>query len=186
MSVLIVGLGNPGKTYDHTRHSVGFLVLDSLASELKETWHDHQIAQALMIETNYSHQKVILAKPQTFMNLSGEAVAELARAFHIEAANIWIVSDDVALPLGSLRVRTGGSAGGHNGLKSIIDSLGQENFARFRIGVGGPPVDVPLENYVLQKFPKAEHELLTKVIKQTRDEILRCLTAGLIDTSLQA
>jgi peptidyl-tRNA hydrolase, PTH1 family len=184
MSVLIVGLGNPGQEYAHTRHNAGFLAVDALAEALQEKWKTNTAAKAEVIETRYFDTKLVLAKPQTFMNLSGDAVAKLAQAFHIAVNDIWIVSDDVALPLGTLRIRTGGSAGGHNGLKSIIERLGSEGFVRFRIGVNEPPARVPLENYVVEKFTKTELKTLEPVIHKTREMILKSLAEGIHDTSL--
>ena len=185
MSVLIVGLGNPGKEYAQTRHNAGFMVVDALAVALQANWKLDKSAKAEVIETTYFDQKIILAKPQTFMNLSGQSVNTLAAKFHVEPQHVWIVSDDVALPLGTLRTRTGGSAGGHNGLKSIIEKLGYENFIRFRIGVNEPPANIPLENYVVQKFAKAEEEKLKQVIEKARELVLKSLASGISDTSLQ-
>jgi peptidyl-tRNA hydrolase, PTH1 family len=184
MPVLIVGLGNPGKDYAATRHNAGFLALDALAEALQEKWKIDKTSKVEVIETRYFDDKLVLAKPQTFMNLSGDSVAKLARAFHIEPKDIWIVSDDVALPLGTLRIRKGGSAGGHNGLKSIIERLGTEDFVRFRIGVNEPPANVPLENYVVEKFTKAEFKALLGVIEKTRETILKSVAEGITETSL--
>jgi PTH1 family peptidyl-tRNA hydrolase len=185
MSVLIVGLGNPGKEYAQTRHNAGFLAVDALAEALQEKWKVDKAAKAEVIETRYFDKKVILAKPQTFMNLSGQSVASLVGKFQINPVEVWIVSDDVALTLGTLRVRTGGSAGGHNGLKSIIEKLGREDFIRFRIGVNEPPANIPLESYVVQKFGKTEVKTVKNVIEKTREVILKSLAAGVQDTSLQ-
>jgi len=186
MSVLIVGLGNPGKDYAQTRHNAGFLAIDSLATALQGKWTTDKRSKAEIIETRYFDRKVILAKPQTFMNLSGQSVASLMASFKVAVTNIWVISDDVALPLGTIRVRTGGSAGGHNGLKSIIESLGSENFVRVKLGVSEPPANIPLENYVLQKFSKPELAHLNKVIAATQELALHNLAAGVTDTSIQA
>ncbi|MEK7183324.1 MAG: aminoacyl-tRNA hydrolase, partial [Patescibacteria group bacterium] len=175
MSLLIVGLGNPGKEYINTRHNAGFLALDALAEALQEKWKLNKTAKAEVIETRYFDKKIILAKPQTFMNLSGHSVASLVGKYQVNPQDVWIVSDDAVLPLGTLRVRTGGSAGGHNGLKSIIEKLKREDFVRFRIGVNEPPANIPLENYVVQKFSKSELKKLATVIEKTREIILKSI-----------
>ncbi len=185
MSLLIVGLGNPGKEYLQTRHNAGFLAVEALAEALQEKWKVDKASKAAVIETRYFDKKIVLAKPQTFMNLSGQSVASLMGKFQIKAEDVWIVSDDVALPLGTLRVRSGGSAGGHNGLKSVIEKLGSEDFVRFRIGVNEPPANIPLENYVVQKFSKTELKALATVIEKTREVILKSIAEGVADTSLQ-
>lgn len=186
MSLLIVGLGNPGNEYINTRHNAGFLAIDALAKQLDATWKLDKKMHAEICETSSADKKIILAKPQTFMNLSGSSVASLMAKFKVSPADVWIVSDDVALPLGTLRVRTGGSAGGHNGLKSMIESLGTDAFVRFRIGVNEPPAEVPLEAYVLQKFSKDELKTLGGVIEKTRDLILKSVSDGVQDTSVSA
>jgi PTH1 family peptidyl-tRNA hydrolase len=186
MSLLIVGLGNPGKEYLQTRHNAGFLALDALAEALQEKWKVDKTAKAEVIETRYFDKKIVLAKPQTFMNLSGQSVASLMGKFQIKPEDVWIVSDDVALPLGTLRIRKGGSAGGHNGLKSIIEKLGSEDFVRFRIGVNEPPANIPLENYVVQKFSKSELKPLGTIIEKTRELLLKSIAEGVSDTSIQA
>lgn len=185
MSILIVGLGNPGKEYAQTRHNAGFLAVDALAEALQEKWKVDKTAKAEVVETRYFDNKLILAKPQTFMNLSGQSVASLMGKFQVEPQDVWIVSDDVALPLGTLRIRKGGSAGGHNGLKSVIEKLGNESFVRFRIGVNEPPANIPLENYVVQKFSKDEFKKLSSVIEKTREIILKSISEGVSDTSMQ-
>lgn len=186
MSLLIVGLGNPGKDYVNTRHNAGFLAVDSLAEALQATWKLDKAAKAFVAETRYFDKKLVLAKPQTFMNLSGDSLASLTAKFKIASGDVWVASDDAALPLGTLRVRTGGSAGGHNGLKSVIAALNTESFVRFRIGIGEPPANVPLENYVVQKFSKTELKALTPVIEKTREAMLKAVADGVTDTSLQA
>ena len=183
-AILIVGLGNPGKQYEKTRHNAGFMVLDSLAKVLEEkAWKLNKQARAEVLETRQSDRKLILVKPQTFMNLSGEAVASLASSYKVEPRNTWVVSDDTALPLGTVRVRVGGSAGGHNGLKSLIEHIG-EGFVRFRLGVGPQPEHIPLEDFVLQAFSKTETAVLKESVSKTRDIILHSLTNGVEQTSL--
>ncbi len=184
MAILIVGLGNPGKEYENTRHNAGFLALDSLAEALQEKWGVDKPAKSEVIETRYFDKKLILAKPQTFMNLSGQSVASLMSKFKVEINEVWIVSDEVVLPVGTIRVRKDGSAGGHNGLKSIIESLGSESFVRFRIGVGPQPENIPLENFVLQKFSKTELKHLDQAILKTRELVLKAVAEGVSDLSV--
>ena len=134
---VIAGLGNPGREYEGTRHNVGFMTLDALADkyniDVREKAFKGLIGKGV-IEGN----KVILVKPQTYMNLSGEAVGEAARFYKIPADHVIVISDDISLPVGKLRIRTGGSAGGHNGLKNIIQHLGTDQFPRIKVGVGAP------------------------------------------------
>ncbi|MFZ2681877.1 MAG: aminoacyl-tRNA hydrolase [Patescibacteria group bacterium] len=185
MPLLIVGLGNPGKDYINTRHNAGFLAVDALATALQARWKLDKAAHSDVIETTYFDQKIILAKPQTFMNLSGVAVAHLMRKFKLTPDQVWIIADDIALPLGTIRLRTGGSAGGHNGLKSIIEKLATENFVRLKLGIDSPPANIPLENYVIQTFSKAEQTSLIEVIHRAKELILHSIAHGPADISVQ-
>lgn len=184
MSILIIGLGNPGKNYAQTRHNAGFMAVDALAKVLLTKWKFNKSAQAEICETRYLDKKIILAKPQTFMNLSGTSVASLVNKYKLTSTEVWVISDDVALPLGTLRVRAGGSAGGHNGLKSIIDTLGTHAFVRFRLGIDAPPAKIPLDAYVVKKFSQDERKTLTTVIEKTCEVILQCIAEGVRDTSV--
>jgi PTH1 family peptidyl-tRNA hydrolase len=177
--MLILGLGNPGDKYKNTRHNVGFMVLDSLAEELGEKWSDKPALHADIIETNIEGTKVILAKPQTFMNLSGESAAAIAKHFNVDIEDIWVVYDDVDLDLGTIRVREKGSAGGHNGIKSLLAHLGGEQFIRFRIGVDAPPENIPLEKWVLSTFSEAEQKILSDTIVQITKKVLSGVTNGI-------
>lgn len=134
---LIVGLGNPGEKYARTRHNLGFLALDLLAERQKLKINRIKY-KALVAETEFGGARCLLMKPQTYMNLSGEAVGEAARFYKIPADHVVVISDDISLPVGKLRIRTGGSAGGHNGLKNIIQHLGTDQFPRIKVGVGAP------------------------------------------------
>jgi PTH1 family peptidyl-tRNA hydrolase len=157
---LIVGLGNPGQEYRETRHNVGFMVADLLVSRWRVDNQWREKFDALQIKTMVGEEAVIVAKPLTFMNLSGQSVAATAGFFKIEPADVFVITDDVALPLGRLRARRDGSAGGHNGLKSLIQHLGTD-FPRLRIGVGRGESGADLANYVTGRFPpgvKAEVE----------------------------
>lgn len=164
---LIVGLGNPGTQYTRTRHNLGFIVVDTLAAHSGARFSSKKKFQASTAETNLGEVSVLLTKPQTFMNDSGAAVRALAHFYKIPAHNIWIVSDDIELPFGTVRVRHQGSAGGHNGLQSIIDQLGTDAFHRLRIGVGSNrPHQLPAEEYVLQPFSTSEQQALPDIIDQ--------------------
>ena len=134
---LIVGLGNPGQKYEHTRHNMGFLTVDLLAEQLNVKLNKVKFKSAYNI-VRFGGQKCLVMKPQTYMNLSGEAVGEAARFYKIPADHVVVISDDISLPVGKLRIRTGGSAGGHNGLKNIIQHLGTDQFPRIKVGVGAP------------------------------------------------
>ena len=160
VSWLIVGLGNPGDKYDGTRHNAGFLAVDALAG--KEGFRISRVKfQALTAQAEVGGQGALVMKPATYMNLSGEAVGEAARFYHIPPANVLVISDDVDLPLGKLRIRTGGSAGGHNGLKSIIQHLGTDRFPRIKIGVGGKPhPDYDMADWVLGRLRGEDRKVL--------------------------
>ncbi len=188
---LIVGLGNPGTEYIRTRHNVGFMVVEELASQLGAPWCDSSKWQAETAEAAIRGQKVVLLKPQTYMNLSGEAVGKFAQYYQLESTAIWVVSDDIDLPLGKIRIREEGSSGGHNGLKSISSSLGSEAYYRIRIGVGPrleptnqadqlPDLDAAI--YVLQAFDAKEKPLVSRVISQAAQLILSGLTADQLES----
>ena len=149
---LAVFLGNPGPKYDFTRHNAGFLVCDALAK--KKGFSVNRLRfSALTAQVDLGGEKVLVMKPQTFMNLSGNAVGQAARFYKIPADHVLVVSDEVSLPPGKLRIRTKGSAGGHNGLKSIIAALGTDAFPRIRVGVGAPPhPDYDMADWVLGVF----------------------------------
>ena len=183
---LVIGLGNPGPKYEQTRHNVGFRVVDRLAEMLQVTWKRDASSKSAIIETQYLGDKLILAKPQTFMNLSGETAQALAKRFKITPANIWVAYDDVALPLGTLRVRLDGSAGGHNGIKSLIEHLNTPAFARFRLGVNLPSEGIALEDYVLQRFAADEQPIIKVGIECAASLILEQLRSGAKELSLEA
>ena len=155
---LIVGLGNPGAEYARTRHNVGFDAIDALAASIGVKI-DRAKYHALIGEGTIDGQRVLLMKPQTYMNASGTAVAEAANFYKLDAAHIIVYSDDISLAPGRLRVRKDGSAGGHNGLKSIIACIGSQDFPRIKIGVGQKPTpEYALADWVLGKFPTADGE----------------------------
>ena len=165
VSWLIVFLGNPGPKYECTRHNAGFMAGDALAKKLGVSINRLRF-KALTAAAEINGEKVLLMKPQTFMNLSGEAVGQAARFYKIPPERVLVVSDEISLPLGKLRVRPKGSAGGHNGLKSIIASLGSDAFPRIRIGVGAPP-HPDYRDHLYQQLPGAGHEPLQLTPAQT-------------------
>ena len=163
---LLVGLGNPGDKYDNTRHNAGFAAIDQLAEELRVPVQKLKY-RALTQTVELGGAKVLLMKPITYMNLSGEAVGEAARFFKIPADHVLVLSDDVSLPVGKLRIRKGGSAGGHNGLKSIIQHLGTDQFPRVKIGVGEKPhPDYDMADWVLGKFAGEDLKTITQAIQR--------------------
>ena len=161
---LIVGLGNPGQEYRETRHNVGFMVADMLVDRWRVTDQWREKFDALQIKTTVADEPVIIAKPLTFMNLSGQSVAATAGFYKIEPADVFVVTDDVALPLGRLRARREGGAGGHNGLKSIIQHLGTQAFPRMRVGVGRGAGDRDLSNHVLGRFDASERDTVSAAV----------------------
>ena len=161
---LIAGLGNPGTQYEMTRHNIGFHTIDYIADELGVKVKKLKY-KALYGECEIAGEKVLLIKPQTFMNLSGESIVEFVKFFKVPVENVIIISDDISLATGRIRVRPKGSAGGHNGLKSIIYMLSSDAFPRVRIGVGAPAhSDYDLADYVLGKFTKDEIPVLEDAI----------------------
>jgi len=164
---LIVGLGNPGREYEHTRHNVGFQVADELAHRYHVTLRNHTKWKARAAKIADIGSGVLVAEPTTFMNLSGWAVREMADFHKLAPADVLVVVDDADLPLGRLRLRTGGSAGGHNGLKSIIQELGTLEFPRLRVGVGRQAGE--LKNHVLGRFSAEEKAHIDAAVKRAAD-----------------
>lgn len=177
--VLIVGLGNPGRDYANTRHNIGFDVIETLAEQEKISVLEKK--QKAVIGKGYIEgHKVILAKPQTYMNLSGESVRELLDYYKLdERMDLIVVSDDISLELGQIRLRKKGSAGGHNGLKNIISHLGHDEFQRIKMGVGEKPKGYDLADYVLGHFTGAERKIMDDAAKQAADAIRIILTNGI-------
>ena len=166
---LVVGLGNPGKQYEATKHNIGFMVIDAIADSVSHTpWREEQKAEVCSI--NVAGEKVLLVKPQTFMNASGESVGPLMRYYKIDPSDVYCIYDDMDLPVGKLRIRPNGSSGGHNGIKSIIQNLGGDKFPRVKVGVGQPKDN--LVNHVLGKFSKEDREHIEKVIPVVSDAIV--------------
>ena len=175
----IVGLGNPGSPYQGTRHNVGVEVIDQLAERCRLTFEPSP-AEAVVARERCLGTGLMLVKPLTFMNLSGHAVSSLVRYFRVDLDDVLIVSDDVNLPLGRLRVRMGGSAGGHNGLRSVIDELGTDQIARLRLGVGRGDGRLDLADHVLAKFEDAEQETVRSAITRGADAVERFVSDGIV------
>ena len=174
---LIAGLGNPTREYEKTRHNVGFETIDILADKAGTTVTEKK-HKALYGKGYIGGQKVILAKPQTYMNLSGESIREIADFYKIEPENIMILCDDINLSEGQLRIRLKGSAGGHNGLKNIISHLGTQEFPRIRIGVGEKPRGMDLADYVLGRFPKEQQAVMEEAYRDAADAACMMIEEG--------
>ncbi|MBS5114892.1 MAG: aminoacyl-tRNA hydrolase [Erysipelotrichaceae bacterium] len=160
---LIVGLGNPGKEYENTRHNCGFMAIDYLAQDLGVTINQAKF-KGLYAKIKVEGEDVILLKPQTYMNLSGESVSEVMKFFKIDKEDVLVIYDDLDLPVGKIRIRANGSAGGHNGIKSLIAHLNGQDFKRIRIGIDRHPY-IPVVDYVLGKFTSEEMVLLQPALK---------------------
>lgn len=175
---LVVGLGNPGPKYEWTRHNVGFLVIDQLADRADIPVQKLKF-QALTNTALIGGQAVLLMKPTTYMNLSGQAVGQAARFYKIPPERVLVISDDVALPQGKLRIRRSGSAGGHNGLKDIIAHLGGDQFPRVKVGVGGKPhPDSDMADWVLSTFTGADRKAMEETIDRAADAVTCLLEQG--------
>ncbi len=179
VSWLVVCLGNPGDEYENTRHNVGFAVAD----ELGERGHfpiQRLRHRALTQAADIGGERVLVMKPVTYMNLSGEAVGDAARFYKIPADHVLVVSDDVSLPVGKLRLRRGGSAGGHNGLKNIIQHLGTDQFPRIKVGVGEKPhPDYDMARWVLGKFQGEDRKTMDKAVERAADAVECVLRDGM-------
>lgn len=175
---IIAGLGNPGRKYENTRHNTGFMVIDEAAGKyninVTEKKHNALIGKGFI-----GGQKVILVKPQTYMNLSGESIREVIDYYKIdEKSELIIISDDISLEAGAIRIRKRGSAGGHNGLKNIILHLGHDEFQRIRMGVGEKPQEYELIDYVLGRFGEEESKLMAKSVKEAAEAIEVMIAEG--------
>ena len=174
---IIVGLGNPGKKYEHTRHNAGFEVIDILADRMginvEESKHKGLLGRGML-----EGQKVVLVKPQTFMNLSGECVREVVDFYKAAEDEIIVIYDDISLDPGQLRIRAKGSAGGHNGIKNIIAQLGTQVFPRVKVGVGEKPRMMDLADYVLSRFSKEDQGKMDDAFKEAADAVAMMVSQG--------
>ena len=167
---LVAGLGNIGEKYTWTRHNVGFMVVDKLAINKDIQFKENKKLQCYITKFRYGIDDIILIKPTTYMNLSGTAVSAVMNYYKIETEDLLVVYDDLSIELGKIRFRPDGSDGGHNGIKSIIKSLGTQNFARLKIGIGPQP-PIPAEDFVLQNFYKYQLDTLKPVLKTAVESI---------------
>lgn len=175
---LIVGLGNPGREYRNNRHNIGFMVLDQLAGKLDTSFSKMKM-NALMTAVRYKGYRIILLKPQTYMNLSGKAVSSFVRFYKLPLENLLVVYDDVDLPFQTLRMRPDGGDAGQKGVRSIIQELGTKDFPRLRVGINRPPGRMSVSSYVLLNFSDQEAESLPFLLDQAADAILSFVDLGL-------
>ncbi len=179
---IFAGLGNPTPEYAATKHNVGFMLADRLAVHLDAT-HWHERFNALIAESFFGGEKILIVKPQTFMNLSGEAVAPLMNFYKLDAADLTVAHDDMDLPLGMIRLRPKGSGGGHRGVASIIQHLGCQNFPRVRIGVGRPPDNWTVNHHVLSPFTPEDSAQIGKTLEELIPAV-ECIFAEGIDAAM--
>jgi peptidyl-tRNA hydrolase, PTH1 family len=175
---LIIGLGNPGREYRETRHNIGFMVLDRLAVKLNARFTRLQ-SKALVASVNYLDRKIILAKPQTFMNLSGQSVQGLIHFYKLPLENLLIAHDDLDLPVGTIRIRPDGGSAGQKGMSSTIERLGTDEFPRLRLGIGRPPGQMQAPDYVLQDFSNADLTVISETLNRAVEAALMWVTDGL-------
>lgn len=177
---IICGLGNPGKNYETTRHNMGFLTIDILADRLGISVRQLKF-RALLGEGRIGSEKVLLVKPQTFMNLSGEALRPIADYYKVPMEHVILICDDIDIPAGTIRVRAKGSAGTHNGMRSVIYQLGRDDFPRVRIGIGQSG-NIPLESFVIGKWTEEERPLLAEAVKKAADACVSIVERGVAET----
>ena len=175
---LLIGLGNPGREYANTRHNFGFMLIDRIAVRLNARGMKVQ-SKAIVMNAAYEERKLILAKPQTFMNLSGQSVQGLVHFYKLPLTNVMILSDDLDIPFGTIRIRASGGPGGQRGLSSILEKLGTKDVQRMRLGIGRPPGRMDPANYVLQNFSKDETQTLSEVLDQATEAVFTFVTHGL-------
>lgn len=184
---LIVGLGNPGANYAHNRHNLGFMVIQAVATKYQlPAWSTTGKAQASICKGKIGDQEVVLAKPQTFMNLSGEAVQALASFYKLDPAEIWVIHDELDLPFGNIRIRNSGDSAGHNGVGSIIQALGTRDFVRFRLGIANATLHnpIPAEAFVLQNFAPDEQASLDQILERAVTTVTDSLPDNLTHRNL--
>lgn len=177
---LIVGLGNPGKQYEHTRHNIGFDCIDAISEKWGESLNQTKF-NGMYATIHRPEGKVVLLKPLTYMNLSGQCVKPFIDYFKIELEDLIVIYDDLDLETGKLRLRQKGSAGGHNGIKSLIQHLGTEKFNRIRIGINRPPAGMKVPDYVLSKFSKDDEPAIQEAIQKTVLAVEAALSKNFLD-----
>ena len=178
MTSLIVGLGNPGPEYKDTRHNIGFMVVDKLSESLSIKVNKKKF-KGVYGEGFFNENKVILFKPNTYMNNSGDAVGEIVRFFNINFNDLIVAYDEIDLPLGNLKIKFGGGTAGHKGLNSIVNNLGNKDFIRLRVGISKPLDKDKIVKHVLSKFAKKEKELIGISIENAKDAVMEILTSGI-------
>ncbi|UCH60475.1 MAG: aminoacyl-tRNA hydrolase [Anaerolineales bacterium] len=172
---LLIGLGNPGREYRGNRHNIGFMVLDHLAAKMGLTFSRME-SKALVTKGDLQGHRLVLAKPQTYMNLSGQAVRALMNFYKIPLENLLVIYDDVDLPFETMRLRPQGGSAGQKGVQSIIENLGTSDFSRLRIGIGRPPGQMQAADYVLQNFSKAELDILPFILQRSTEAVITYVT----------
>jgi PTH1 family peptidyl-tRNA hydrolase len=177
--LLVVGLGNPGPQYAKTRHNVGFMVADVLAGRMGAQFKVHKRSGAEIVTGRLGHRPVVLAKPRTYMNESGRQVGPLAKFYSVMPADIIVIHDELDIDFGRIRLKLGGGEGGHNGLRSVANSLGTKNFQRVRIGIGRPPGRKDPAAYVLETFAAAERPEIPAICEQAADATELLIEVGL-------
>lgn len=175
---LIIGLGNPGREYVQTRHNIGFMLIDRLIIRLNARGMRLQ-SKAIVVTAQYEDKRIVLAKPQTFMNLSGQSIQGLVHFYKLSLDKVLIIHDDLDLPLGTIRMRPGGGAGGQKGVKSAINQLGTNEFARLRLGIDRPPGRMDPADYVLQDFSQREIQTLSATLDRATEATMTWVSDGL-------
>lgn len=176
---LVVGLGNPGSEYERTRHNIGFLVADVLAQRVGGRFAVHKKSGADLLQARLDGRQVLIAKPRSFMNLSGRSVAALAKFFSVPPTEVIVVHDELDLPFGQVRLKRGGGEGGHNGLRSVSSALTTKDYLRARIGIGRPPGRQDPADYVLKPFSSVERKEVPVIVEQAADAVELLLRVGL-------
>ncbi|MEV2219204.1 aminoacyl-tRNA hydrolase [Nocardia vinacea] len=176
---LVVGLGNPGSEYERTRHNIGFLVADVLAQRVGGRFAVHKKSGADLLQARLDGRQVLIAKPRSFMNLSGRPVAALAKFFSVPPTEVIVVHDELDLPFGQVRLKRGGGEGGHNGLRSVSSALTTKDYLRARIGIGRPPGRQDPADYVLKPFSSVERKEVPVIVEQAADAVELLLRVGL-------
>jgi PTH1 family peptidyl-tRNA hydrolase len=177
-SYLLIGLGNPGREYRYSRHNFGFMLVDRITVRLNARGMKVQ-SKAIVITAAYEDRKLILAKPQTYMNLSGQSVQGLIHFYKLPLTNVLIAHDDLDIPFGTIRIRPGGGPGGQRGMASTIEQLGTKDFPRLRIGIGRPPGRMDPSAYVLQDFSREELKVVSEILDRAADAALEFVRSGL-------
>ncbi len=174
---LVVGLGNPGKAYEKTRHNAGFMVVDALAAQFSISMAQRTKALRYGTGTIAGHA-VILAKPQGYMNRSGPPVQRLCRELNLSSEAVTVIHDDIDIPLGNIKIKEKGGHGGHKGVRSLMDALGSDRFIRIRVGIGRPESAAGVTDYVLEDFAPEEKEILDEVVQRAKEAVVCILTRG--------